>query len=147
MDLGKADGPASIRSHPSPPGGPVEMPGREAQWPPSRADLDPMGAQGLQEALSELARLHAQMTAFTAAWSHLLATQAPLTKVEPRPRLTPREQEVMHWTVAGKTAEEVGMILSCSARTVNFHLANVCQKLSVTNKRAAIARAVSLGLV
>ena len=63
------------------------------------------------------------------------------------PKLTPKEFEVLKWTVAGKTAFEVGAILGSTERTANFHVQNICTKLGVFNKRAAIARALELKLV
>jgi len=63
------------------------------------------------------------------------------------PRLTPKELEVLKWTVAGKTAYEVGAILGSTERTANFHVRNICEKLGVFNKRAAIAKALELKLV
>ncbi len=63
------------------------------------------------------------------------------------PRLTPKELEVLKWTVAGKTAFEVGSILGSTERTANFHVQNICQKLGVYNKRAAIVKAIELKLI
>ena len=63
------------------------------------------------------------------------------------PRLTPREYEVLVWTSEGKTAEETGHILGISARAVEFHAHNAARKLGAPNKHAAVARAVSLGLL
>ena len=61
--------------------------------------------------------------------------------------LSVRELEVLQWLKEGKTAWEVGMILSISERTVKFHLANIYAKLNVTNRSHAIARAMSLQLI
>jgi DNA-binding CsgD family transcriptional regulator len=61
--------------------------------------------------------------------------------------LTDREFECLRWTSEGKTAEEVGLILSISHWTVTFHLKNVCKKLGVYNKTAAILKATKLGLL
>lgn len=69
------------------------------------------------------------------------------TRQQSFPKLTPKELEVLKWTVAGKTAFEAGAILSCTERTVNFHVQNICTKLNVINKRAAIAKAMQLRLV
>ena len=69
------------------------------------------------------------------------------TKSEDFPRLTPKELEVLKWTVAGKTAFEVGIILGSTERTANFHVRNICDKLGVSNKRSAIAKALELKLV
>ncbi|MDK2125933.1 LuxR family transcriptional regulator [Parachitinimonas caeni] len=65
----------------------------------------------------------------------------------PRAALTEREQECLTWAAAGKTAWETAAILTISERTVRFHLDNVIRKLGVNNRRQAVARAVSLGLV
>lgn len=61
--------------------------------------------------------------------------------------LTPREHEVLCWTAEGKTAYEIGRILSISERTVNFHLNNVMTKLAVTSKLQAVVKAIMTGLL
>jgi len=61
--------------------------------------------------------------------------------------LSEREQEVLKWTVIGKTAEEIGNILNISANTVLFHLNNLRRRLNVSNKHHLIARAFTLRLV
>ena len=61
--------------------------------------------------------------------------------------LSVRELEVMQWLKEGKTAWEIGVILSISERTVKFHIANSYAKLNVTNRAQAIARAMRLNLI
>ncbi|MCW8126108.1 autoinducer binding domain-containing protein [Microbulbifer halophilus] len=61
--------------------------------------------------------------------------------------LTRREDECLHWAAAGKTSWEISRILGCSESTVNFHFRNVIHKLGVSNRRQAVARALSLGLI
>ena len=61
--------------------------------------------------------------------------------------LSVRELEVMQWLKEGKTAWEIGVILSISERTVKFHIANSYAKLNVTNRSQAIARAMRLSLI
>ena len=61
--------------------------------------------------------------------------------------LTPRESEVIHWSVAGKSSWEISRILSCSESTVNFHLSNIRQKFNVNTKQQAIIKALKLGLI
>jgi len=61
--------------------------------------------------------------------------------------LTKRELECLRWISEGKTAEEVGSILSISHWTVTFHLKNIYKKLNVPNKTAAILKATKLGLL
>ncbi|AWF79664.1 hypothetical protein BTJ40_01800 [Microbulbifer sp. A4B17] len=61
--------------------------------------------------------------------------------------LTRREGECLHWAAVGKTSWETSRILGCSEATVNFHIRNVIQKLGVSNRRQAVARALSIGLI
>ena len=61
--------------------------------------------------------------------------------------LTPRERECLRWSADGKTAWEIGQILSIAERTVVFHVNNVIQKLGAANKTQAIVRAVALRLL
>jgi len=63
------------------------------------------------------------------------------------PKFTLREKETLKWAYEGKTAWEIGVILSISERTVKFHLKNIYQKLNVTNRSQAVAKAIRYGLV
>ncbi|MDT9001616.1 autoinducer binding domain-containing protein [Paucibacter sp. APW11] len=62
-------------------------------------------------------------------------------------RLTPRELECLRWTMEGKTAWEVGTILSISERTAVLHLNNAMHKLECNNKHQAVLKALRLGLI
>ena len=62
-------------------------------------------------------------------------------------QLTAREKECLLWTAEGKTAWEVSQILNIAERTVVFHLKNAAEKLGVTNRPQAIARAIALGMI
>ncbi|VWD63298.1 LuxR family transcriptional regulator [Burkholderia lata] len=64
-----------------------------------------------------------------------------------RIRFTRKESDVIKWVVEGKTAWEIGRILSMSERTVKFHLTNVYEKLRVTNRAQAVAKVSRLGLI
>ncbi len=61
--------------------------------------------------------------------------------------LTPREVEVMKWSADGKTLHEIGVILSLSSRTVEFHVKNATKKLNAPNKMSAVVKAALLGLI
>ncbi len=67
----------------------------------------------------------------------------PLKKIT----LTEREKECLRWAADGKTSWEIGRIVNISEHTVIFHLRNVTRKLGVTNRRQAVARSLSLGLI
>lgn len=62
-------------------------------------------------------------------------------------RLSAREREILRWALAGKTSTETGAILGISARTVNFHVAEILQKLNVVNRTQAVAKALILGII
>jgi DNA-binding CsgD family transcriptional regulator len=75
-----------------------------------------------------------------------LVYQPEIIQVTP-PRLTPREVECLTWWAAGKTAWEIGMLLSVSERTVRFHLDNLKAKLKASTKSQAVARAIQLAII
>jgi DNA-binding CsgD family transcriptional regulator len=64
-----------------------------------------------------------------------------------RPELRPRELEVLRWTMEGKTAWEIGRLLSIAERTVVMHLQNAMQKLGCNSKHQAVLKALRLGLM
>ncbi|MDE1195423.1 MAG: LuxR C-terminal-related transcriptional regulator [Pseudomonas sp.] len=45
-----------------------------------------------------------------------------------RQGLTSKEMECLYWASAGKTSWEISQILTCSERTIDFHLLNVRRK-------------------
>lgn len=77
---------------------------------------------------------------------HALVSSVELEKLQPEGdrKLTMREREVLRWTAAGKTADEVGTILGISERTVTFHISGSLVKLDVVNKTQAVAKALLL---
>jgi len=64
-----------------------------------------------------------------------------------RSTLSPRERECLTLAFQGLTARESSLVLKCSERTVNYHLANAMAKLKVDNKMAAIQRACWFGAI
>ena len=63
------------------------------------------------------------------------------------PSLTPRELETLRWTMAGKTAWEVGELLGITERTASLHVNNATHKLGCVNKHQAVLKALRLGLL
>lgn len=59
--------------------------------------------------------------------------------------LTSRERDILAWTAAGKSAEDVGCILSISKLTVERHLSNIREKLNATNSTHAAVKALLRG--
>ncbi len=63
------------------------------------------------------------------------------------PELTPREIEVLRWTMEWKSAWAIGEILGLGENTVDFHLRNVLRKLKSSSKQQAVLKAVTLNLL
>jgi two-component system response regulator FixJ len=60
--------------------------------------------------------------------------------------LTPREREILFWTVEGKSCTEIAGLLSISHRTVESHRENIFHKLGMKNKTELIRFAIFHGL-
>lgn len=58
--------------------------------------------------------------------------------------LTSRQTEVLRWIAQGKSNCEIAIILSVSINTVNNHVSQILEKLSVDNRTAAAAFATGL---
>lgn len=102
---------------------------------------DPLTANELASKESEMRWL---VQAAHLAMSRLLK---PKYVVQPDAALTAREIEVLKWSADGKTAAEIGDILSISIPTVNFHIKNAVQKMKAANKTAAVVQALMAGLL
>jgi LuxR family transcriptional regulator, quorum-sensing system regulator BjaR1 len=61
--------------------------------------------------------------------------------------LTAREREVLAWTASGKSAWEIGEILSIGKRTVDEHAQTAVHKLGAANKIQAVVFAIRDGLI
>ena len=61
--------------------------------------------------------------------------------------LTPREVEVLQVMARGARNRDIAEELVISERTVKVHVANVIAKLGVTNRTAAVVRAIDLNLI
>jgi LuxR family quorum sensing-dependent transcriptional regulator len=61
--------------------------------------------------------------------------------------LSNREQEVLAWVAEGKSAWEIGEILSIAPRTVEWHMTNASRKLGTANRVHAVAVALREGII
>jgi DNA-binding NarL/FixJ family response regulator len=73
--------------------------------------------------------------------------QEPRLRAPDLPRLTPREQEVLHWMSQGLSTKEIARNLHLSPETVKDHLVRLYEKLEARNRVEALERARSLGLL
>lgn len=61
--------------------------------------------------------------------------------------LTKREVECLRWAAAGKTNEEIGMILGLQRTTVRFHIRSASIKLDAVNRDQTMFKAAQLGFL
>ncbi len=102
----------------------------------------------LPEDPHELQRIVADLQLFAVhAQDAALRLFLPVALQPERPALTPREVEALNWTMEGKTAWEVGVILGISERTAVLHVNNAMHKLGCVNKHQAVLKALRLGLI
>ena len=87
----------------------------------------------------QLFAVHAQDTAM-----RVLVSEAARPEL---PALTPRELEVLRWTMDGKVTHEISALLGIGDRTTVWHLQNAMVKLNCNSKHVAVVRALRLGLL
>jgi len=68
-------------------------------------------------------------------------------EAQPVEALTPRELEVLQIMARGARNRDIAEELFISERTVKIHVANVIAKLAVTNRTAAVVRAIDFNLI
>lgn len=103
-------------------------------------DIDVTNARDEASGLMAKLREHAHIIALT-------VTEQFLKNDPPKVDLTDREIEVLYWGAQGKTDKEIGDLLKISRWTVIAHLQSAKTKLHVSNKSAAVARALELKLL
>ncbi|WP_281436299.1 helix-turn-helix transcriptional regulator [Ciceribacter sp. L1K22] len=65
----------------------------------------------------------------------------------PREKLSARELECLRWSAAGKSSEEIAVILNISGHTVISYLKSAMRKLDSVNRMQAVARACRFRLL
>lgn len=61
--------------------------------------------------------------------------------------LTEREKTCLMWVADGKSSWEISQILSCSERTINFHLQNAREKLNTYTRTQTVSQALLTGQI
>ncbi len=74
-----------------------------------------------------------------------IPTYYQLSVISNPSELSSRELEVLFCILRGKTAKQVGEILTLSKRTVESYLINIRTKLNCQNKSALLVKAIELG--
>lgn len=104
-------------------------------------EADPLSPLEIAAHAADMARMNEML--IVAMSRQVMRTHLP----EAQAVLTEREKEVLRWTADGKTSYEIGLILSLSVGTVNFHVNKAVAKLDAVNKTQAVVKAVMLGLL
>jgi DNA-binding CsgD family transcriptional regulator len=120
----------------------LHMPeGRHFMLGVDRDQALPSGASELTRMVADLQlfAVHAQDTAMRILLSESFRPELP--------SITPRELEVLRWTMDGKTARQVGDLLNITERTAIQHLQNAMRKLDCNSKHQAVLKALRLGLI
>nr|WP_245294826.1 LuxR family transcriptional regulator [Xaviernesmea rhizosphaerae] len=89
-----------------------------------------------------------------AAWLHFILLhlfdrlcRSMENGLSPREKLSTREIECLRWAAAGKSSDEIAVILGISAYTVSSYFKTATRKLDSVNRMQAIARAMRLKLI
>lgn len=62
-------------------------------------------------------------------------------------QLSRREVECLRWAAAGKTNDEIAIILGLKRTTIRFHIRTAAQKLDAVNRDQALFKAAQLGFL
>jgi two-component system nitrate/nitrite response regulator NarL len=94
-----------------------------------------------------IARVARGQTAFTPDLHDGLAAEIRARHDDTRPKLTPREREVLTLLAEGHSGPQIADRLFLSPSTVKTHLANIYEKLEVSDRAAAVAKALRQGVL
>lgn len=67
--------------------------------------------------------------------------------VEPKPKLTPRQQQILSYAVFGLSAKEIARMLNISPETVREHMEEAYRRLGANSRSQAISLAYANGLL
>jgi two-component system, NarL family, nitrate/nitrite response regulator NarL len=94
-----------------------------------------------------IARVARGGTAFTVDIHDGLAAEIRARRDDTRPKLTAREREVLTLLAEGRSGPEIARLLFLSPATVKTHLGNIYDKLEVSDRAAAVAKALRQGVL
>jgi DNA-binding CsgD family transcriptional regulator len=105
--------------------------------------------KALPKNMRHLTRMMGEMQLFVAHVTEAAFRLIPPAHLPPQPvpDLSSRELEALRWTIDGKTAWEIGVILGIAERTVAQYLGRAMAKLDCTSKHQAAIKALRLRLI
>ena len=75
------------------------------------------------------------------------SVEAQLLARAERPRLTPRELQVLELVAAGMRNRKIAEVLGLTEETIDMHVKNIRAKLNVTDRTAAVNVAIKRGII
>lgn len=96
--------------------------------------------RGRKLELLEMMRFHADQISDAYAKEYLLKNDLDY-------KITPRESECLYWVAMGKTDDQISALLNIGKWTVNGHLQSAKFKLGTPSRSAAVARALTAGII
>lgn len=79
--------------------------------------------------------------------AHTHLDRLALDAADTRPRLAPREVEILHWIAQGKTNTEIATIVGIGTPTVATYIKRLFNKLDVTDRAAAAVKGIKYGII
>jgi two-component system nitrate/nitrite response regulator NarL len=76
-----------------------------------------------------------------------LMSEIRLRRVDDRPVLTPRELDIVRLAADGHANADIARLIHVSTATVKTHLQHVYEKLEVSDRASAVAKAIRRGLL
>lgn len=120
-------------------------------------EIDARGMPGIAlqsgRAVISLLKRAAQQDGHAALLNQILAVFGEEKLIRPLPipgtpeHLTPRQVEVLHLLMTGATNRQIAAELVITERTAKAHVSHILQKLGVSSRTAAVARARELALL
>lgn len=94
-----------------------------------------------------IARVARGRTVFAPDLQDGIAEQIRAHRHDPRPKLTLREREILTLAAEGRSGPEIARLLFLSPATIKTHLGNIYEKLGVSDRAAAVAKALREGVL
>ena len=79
--------------------------------------------------------------------SHRQVISSQEQDFEPIEALSKRETAILELISAGNSNKDIGEKLNIKENTVKWHINNIFQKLDVTNRTAAVIKAINAGII
>lgn len=124
---------------------------RHAGWVAGPRKIDGRNGAHLEIVYWGLANAAPGLHLFAFAPTHWSAADLEIASRDgagaPGPSLTPREHEVLRIAAEGLSGPQIAERLVVSPATVKTHFSNIYEKLSVSSRAAAVAKAMRLGMI